>query len=152
MAFFLTRRGASLAMLASSVAPFSAVAQTAEVWSADMAADALQQDLIRMIDVRSRPEWTDTGVADGTWPISLHEDRFAERLFAAREPKGGLSRSSVRQAGGLAASCEVFGRLATAAFLTYPKACSVLPPDRAGSRAVIRSSVSIWLWRRCQRN
>ena len=89
MAFFLTRRGASLAMLASSVAPFSAVAQTAEVWSADMAADALQQDLIRMIDVRSRPEWTDTGVADGTWPISLHEDRFAERLLAAREQAEG---------------------------------------------------------------
>lgn len=102
MAFFLTRRGASLAMLASSVAPFSAVAQTAEVWSADMAADALQQDLIRMIDVRSRPEWTDTGVADGTWPISLHEDRFAERLFAARERAEGRSgrvMRSLRQAG-----------------------------------------------------
>ena len=71
MAFFLTRRGASLAMLASSVAPFSAVAQTAEVWSADMAADALQQDLIRMIDVRSRQEWTDTGVAGDAWPLRL---------------------------------------------------------------------------------
>lgn len=100
MAFFLTRRGASLAMLASSVAPFSAVAQTAEVWSADMAADALQQDLIRMIDVRSRPEWTDTGVADGTWPISLHEDRFAERLFAARERAEGRPVTLICATGG----------------------------------------------------
>ena len=100
MAFFLTRRGASLAMLASSVAPFSAVAQTAEVWSADMAADALQQDLIRMIDVRSRPEWTDTGVADGTWPISLHEDNCAERLLAARERAEGRPVALICATGG----------------------------------------------------
>ena len=100
MGIVLTRRSATLAMLAVSFAPFPVMGQTAEVWSADMAADALQQDLIRMIDVRSRPEWTDTGVADGTWPISLHEDRFAERLFAARERAEGRPVALICATGG----------------------------------------------------
>ena len=80
----LTRRTVTFALVAGAVAPISVVAQTSEIWSAEMAADALQKDLIRMIDVRSRPEWADTGIAKGAWPISLHEDRFPERLFAAR--------------------------------------------------------------------
>jgi len=100
MAFFLTRRGATLAMLAVSAAPFSAIAQTAEVWSAEMAADGLQQDLIRMIDIRSRQEWTDTGVAANTWPISLHEGRFAQRLFAARETAEGRPVALICATGG----------------------------------------------------
>ncbi|KJZ22793.1 sulfurtransferase [Tritonibacter mobilis] len=100
MGIVLTRRSATLAMLAVSFAPFPVMGQTAEVWSADMAADALQQDLIRMIDVRSRPEWTDTGVAGDAWPISLHEDRFAERLFAARERAEGRPVALICATGG----------------------------------------------------
>lgn len=109
----MTRRTAGFTLMAAAMAPVSAVAQTAEIWSSDRAYDALRQDLIRMIDVRSRPEWSETGVAEGAWPISLHEDRFSERLFAAREladsrpvalicATGGRSGSvmrSLRQAG-----------------------------------------------------
>ena len=80
----MDRRTAVLSLLATVAAPSSIVAQTAENWSVSKAFEALQSDLIRMIDVRSREEWTQTGVAENAWAISLHEDRFPERLFAAR--------------------------------------------------------------------
>ena len=77
--FFLA--GATVSVLTP---PSALWAQQAEIWSAKDAHDALKNDLIRLVDVRSREEWADTGVAQGAWPISLHEDRFPERLFAAR--------------------------------------------------------------------
>lgn len=73
------------AAVAAFVPPSVLLAQRVETWSAKDAHDALSNDLIRLIDVRSREEWAETGVAQGAWPISLHEDRFAERLFAAKE-------------------------------------------------------------------
>ena len=100
----LTRRSATFTMMAAAVAPVSVVAQTPEIWSAEMAAEALQQDLIRMIDVRSRPEWADTGIAAGAWPISLHEDRFPERLFAAREQAEGRPVALICATGGRSGS------------------------------------------------
>lgn len=60
-------------------------AQTADIWSAMRAWNGLSNDEIRMIDVRSRQEWSDSGVAARTWPISMHEDRFPDRLFAAQK-------------------------------------------------------------------
>jgi len=96
----LTRRSATFSMLAAIVAPVSVVAQTTEIWSAEMTAEALQQDLIRLIDVRSRPEWAQTGIAQRAWPISLHEDRFSERLFAAREQADGRPVALICATGG----------------------------------------------------
>ena len=51
-----------------------------------------------MMDVRSRPEWADTGIAEGAWPISMHEDRFPERFFfqPVQWLKAGLSPSFVQ--------------------------------------------------------
>lgn len=60
-------------------------AATRSVWSAPDAAAALANGGITLIDVRSRPEWLETGLAAGAWPISMHEDRFEARLFAARD-------------------------------------------------------------------
>ena len=57
-----------------------------------------------MIDVRSRQEWTGTGVAGNAWPISLHEDRFAERLFAAREQAEGRPVALICATGGRSGS------------------------------------------------
>ena len=74
-----------LGLAAATLSPHILLAQTAEVWTASQARQALLEDRIRMIDVRSRAEWLETGVAEGAWPISLHEDRFPERLFAARD-------------------------------------------------------------------
>ena len=80
----MDRRTTVLSLVATVAAPSSIVAQTAENWSVSRGFGARRSDLIRMIDVRSREEWTETGVAENAWAISLQEDRFPERLFAAR--------------------------------------------------------------------
>ncbi len=80
--------------------PQFALAQTSYVWSATDAHDALSDDLIRMIDVRSREEWKETGVASQAWPISLHEDRFPDRLFAARTLADGRPVAIICATGG----------------------------------------------------
>lgn len=59
-------------------------AQSDSIWSAAQAFEALIADRIRLVDIRSRGEWTQTGVAEGAWPISLHEPRFLLRLLAAQ--------------------------------------------------------------------
>jgi rhodanese-related sulfurtransferase len=84
MKLLLDRRTVLLSLASMVAVPSSVTAQTAEIWSVSNAHQALKSDLIRMIDVRSRAEWADTGVAENAWAISLHEDRFPERLFEAR--------------------------------------------------------------------
>ena len=77
-----------LAMLAAFPAQSLATAaraQTREVWSVGQAQEALLEDHIRILDIRSREEWRETGVANGAWPVSMHESRFPERLFASRQ-------------------------------------------------------------------
>lgn len=74
-------------------APFLALAtrgqaQTAEIWSAREAFEVLQEDGLRLLDIRSREEWAETGLARGAWPVSMHEKRFPSRLFAARDLAG----------------------------------------------------------------
>lgn len=59
-------------------------AQSDTICSAAEAYQALVEDRIRLVDVRSREEWMQTGVAEGAWPISLHEPRFLQRLLAAK--------------------------------------------------------------------
>ena len=65
-----------------------APAQGRVEWSAKEAYDLISVDRARVIDVRTREEWHETGVGAGVWPVSMHEDRFSERLFAARELAG----------------------------------------------------------------
>ena len=79
-----SRRAILATALATITVPGLARSQDAEIWSASAAYDSLVEDRIRIIDVRSREEWVETGVARGAWPISLHEARFSERLFAAK--------------------------------------------------------------------
>mgnify|MGYP000300724575 FL=1 len=77
-------------LLASTwvMGPQVVAAATREIWSAAETADALAQNRISLIDVRSRPEWVETGVAKAAWPISMHEPVFEQRLFAARDFSG----------------------------------------------------------------
>lgn len=63
-------------------------AEDRSIWSVSEAYDALQSDSFRLVDVRSRAEWSDTGIAEGAWPISLHEENFGPRLFAAKALAG----------------------------------------------------------------
>ena len=89
--------GAAVAVLAP---PSVLWAQQSEIWSVKDAHDSLINDLIRLVDIRSREEWADTGVAQGAWPISLHEDRFPERLFAARKVADGRPVAMICATGG----------------------------------------------------
>lgn len=79
-------------------------AQTRTIWSADEAYDALLADSARVIDVRSRGEWLETGIGAGVWPISMHEDRFPDRLFAAKALAGSRKVGLICATGGRSAS------------------------------------------------
>ncbi|WP_238367868.1 hypothetical protein [Mesobacterium pallidum] len=89
--------GGQTAIFAVLAAPLSA--QQGQVLAAGEAFDALLADKMRIIDVRSREEWQETGVGSGVWPISMHEGRFAERLFAAKLVRVGLLESDARELG-----------------------------------------------------
>lgn len=79
-------------------------AQARTIWSAGEAYDALLADHARVIDVRSREEWQETGVGARVWPISMHEDRFPERLFAAKALAGSRDVGLICATGGRSAS------------------------------------------------
>lgn len=81
----MNRRLFLLLSSAIAVAPGLATAVTREIWSASEAADALAKNSITLVDVRSRSEWLETGIAQGAWPISMHEGAFGPRLLAARD-------------------------------------------------------------------
>lgn len=83
--------------------PGLAMATTREVWSAVEAADALDAGSIALVDVRSRPEWAETGVAAGAWPVSMHERGFEQRLFAARDLSAGNPVALICATGGRSA-------------------------------------------------
>lgn len=85
---------------AALAAPGLGFAASSEIWAADTAADALAADEITLIDVRSRDEWRETGVAKGAWPISMHEKGFQDRFFAAREMSGARPVALICATGG----------------------------------------------------
>ncbi len=84
----MDRRHFILLASALVMVPYSVTAATRKVWSAVEASAALAQGEISLIDIRSRVEWRDTAVAKDAWPISMHEPRFEQRLFAARDLSG----------------------------------------------------------------
>ena len=60
-------------------------AQSGNVWSVQQAHTGLSDDQIRLLDIRSQGEWRETGIARGAWPVSIHNWKFVERLFIARD-------------------------------------------------------------------
>ena len=76
------------ALAGAMILPGVASAATHDIWSALELAEALDGDAIVLLDVRSRAEWVETGLAEGAWPVSMHERGFERRLFAARELAG----------------------------------------------------------------
>ncbi|MEM9425836.1 MAG: rhodanese-like domain-containing protein [Pseudomonadota bacterium] len=100
----MKRRDLLLLAPVALLAPGHSVAATSEIWSAKDAADALVAGEITLIDVRSRDEWLETGVAEGAWPISMHEKGFQERFFAAREMSGGKPVALICATGGRSGS------------------------------------------------
>ena len=98
-------------LLGLAAAPFSLVtppvmAQARTIWTAGEAYDALLADTARVIDIRSREEWLETGVGAGVWPISMHENRFPDRLFAAKALAGSRDVGLICATGGRSASLQ----------------------------------------------
>ena len=50
------------------------------IMSAEDAAKAVSQGDIILLDIRSRQEWKESGIAKGAWPVSMHERDFSGRL------------------------------------------------------------------------
>lgn len=84
----VSRRRLIIAGACAIAAPAGLKAQQSEVWSADDAGFALASGRLQMLDIRTRDEWGQTGIAERAWPVSMHEEGFPERLFAARTLAG----------------------------------------------------------------
>ena len=54
----------------------------AHILSAPDAQTKLAAGELVLLDIRSPQEWQDTGVAEGAWPVSMHEPDFGARLQA----------------------------------------------------------------------
>ena len=51
-----------------------------EIMEADIAYEKLTSGEIIILDIRSEREWKESGIAEGAFPISMHEDGFGEKL------------------------------------------------------------------------
>ena len=91
------------AFASATMIPGLAWTATREVWSAPEVAEALDDEAIKLLDVRSRAEWTETGLAKGAWPVSMHERGFEQRLFAARDLAAGKPVALICATGGRSA-------------------------------------------------
>lgn len=87
----------------ATVMPGLAWGAPREIWSAPEVAAALENDAVTLLDVRSRAEWADTGLAKGAWPVSMHERGFEQRLFAARDLAAGRPIALICATGGRSA-------------------------------------------------
>ena len=90
-------------LAAAMMLPGIAWAATREIWSAPEVAEALYEGAITLLDVRSRDEWAETGLAKGAWPVSVHEQGFEKRLFAARDLSSGKPVALICATGGRSA-------------------------------------------------
>lgn len=50
------------------------------IWSVEEAQRAVQADEVLLLDIRSREEWKETGLAEGALPVSMHESDFGAKL------------------------------------------------------------------------
>ena len=101
----------------AAVIPGFAMSATPEVWSALELAEALDSNAAILLDVRSRAEWADTGLATGAWPVSQHEPGFEQRLFAARDRSAGKPVALICATGGR--SGRVFAALKRAGYSEF---------------------------------
>ncbi len=63
------------ALLWSNTATAAPIIQSAP----DVAAQVNAGDMV-LLDIRSRGEWQETGIASGAWPVSMHEPDFGLKL------------------------------------------------------------------------
>lgn len=61
--------------------PMTAAAETPILSAPDAQTQVAGGDIV-LLDIRSPQEWQDTGIAEGAWPVSMHEPDFGQRLQA----------------------------------------------------------------------
>lgn len=69
-------------IVATQFAGAGALYAEAPILDAPSASQRLADGGLVLLDIRSRQEWAETGVATGAWPVSMHEADFAARLQA----------------------------------------------------------------------
>jgi len=72
---------ASVALSGAMLVPNILRAET-PIMSAPEAQAAINSGEMILLDIRSREEWLETGVAEGAWPVSLHTAQFGAELSA----------------------------------------------------------------------
>ena len=88
---------------AALLTPVTANALPQDIWSAETAHQALRAGKVVILDIRSREEWKETGVAEGARPVSLHEDGFEQRLSVALNLAGNRTMALICATGGRSA-------------------------------------------------
>lgn len=78
----LTRNAAALCAVAAFLVLGATPAMSQSILSAPEAQERVATGDMVLLDIRSRQEWTETGVAKGAWPVSMHEPDFSARLQA----------------------------------------------------------------------
>lgn len=76
------RRFVGLALASSSLAIGGSVQAASHTLTAPEARALLEAGDIVILDIRSREEWQETGIAMGAWPVSMHEAAFGANLIA----------------------------------------------------------------------
>lgn len=72
----LSMAGAVFFLAATSTVVF---AEPTKMSAPDAYSAALKDDLI-ILDIRSPGEWAETGVAEGAWPVTMHDPSFGRNL------------------------------------------------------------------------
>jgi rhodanese-related sulfurtransferase len=79
--YLLLSGAAALGM--SFASPICLAAGEPPVMSAPEALEAAEKGDVVLVDIRSREEWQETGVAEPALPISMHEGGFVQKLLQA---------------------------------------------------------------------
>ncbi|PIE37305.1 MAG: sulfurtransferase [Gammaproteobacteria bacterium] len=74
------------------------------IWSVAELKAALDADEVVLVDIRSRAEWQETGLAKGALPISVHERGFSDKLFEVKELAGDRPAALICATGGRSAT------------------------------------------------
>ena len=78
---------------------FTAMADT-PILSAPDAQTKLTDGEMVLLDIRSRQEWQQTGLAEGAWPVSMHEPDFGQKLQAILQEVGAEKIALICATGG----------------------------------------------------
>jgi len=70
------------------------------IWSAPEAQNAMENDQVLMLDIRSPGEWDETGIAQGALPVSMHTPDFSTNLTRILAQSNGRKIALICATGG----------------------------------------------------